>query len=63
MPILVIRALPLFAREKENTAEMRASYRSLGASDYLSFHADMERYGKDVALQSFRDAVIRHLQG
>lgn len=63
IPILIVRALPLFVVEKEDTDELRASYRSLGASDYLSFHAAMERHGKDAALRNFRDAVIRYLQG
>jgi PleD family two-component response regulator len=62
-PILVVRALPLYALESEDEAALRESYRALGASDYLPLYADQQRYDPDVARQRFRDAVVRHLRG
>jgi PleD family two-component response regulator len=62
-PILVIRALALYVLEGESEDALRESYQALGASDYLPLHSDLERYGRDAALQRFREAVIRHLRG
>ena len=60
--ILVIRALRS-SESADDEEEIRSSYRSLGAKDYLVLHEELEQGGRDAALRRFADEVRRWLSG
>lgn len=61
VPIILIRALPLPQPERDE-AQIKDSYRSLGANDYLPLYDEARRDGWDSARARLAGEITRQLQ-